>query len=230
VLLDLGRNAEAKPDLESASRLAPQMPEPFYFLALIEKQADNQARAVALLRTVVKLQPRNAGAWFLLGQSLQAGSQNDAAIAAWKQAVEIEPENSRALFNLARAVKTTDPEESARLMARYREVQKTRNIVDQAGTLGNDALAAGKAHDWPEAISQFHKAIDLCGNCPLKPDLHKKLGLTYCQMGDLDKGEKELRLAQGLKPADPDIERALGRIAAVRAKQSASRPEPRKAN
>jgi hypothetical protein len=35
-------------------------------------------------------------------------------------------------------------------------------------------------------------------------------------MGDLDRGEKELRLAQALKPSDPDIERALDRIAAVR--------------
>ena len=49
-----------------------------------------------------------------------------------------------------------------------------------------------------------------------KADLHKKLGLIECQMGDLDRGEKELRLAQALKPSDPDIERALDRIAAVR--------------
>jgi hypothetical protein len=46
--------------------------------------------------------------------------------------------------------------------------------------------------------------------------LHKKLGLIECQMGDLDRGEKELRLAQALKPSDQDIERALDRIAAVR--------------
>ena len=82
-------------------------------------------------------------------------------------------------------------------------------------------LAFGCAGRWrrarlAEAIRQFQEAIELCGNCAIKADLHKKLGLIECQMGDLDRGEKELRLAQALKPSDPDIERALDRIAAVR--------------
>jgi Flp pilus assembly protein TadD len=115
-------------------------------------------------------------------------------------------------------------------MARYSEVQKKRRITDEAGTLGNDALAAGKAHDWPEAIRQFQKAIEVCGDCAIKADLHMKLGLTECQMGDIEKGEMELRLAQTLKPADPDIERALERIALARAKGSASDPNRQKAN
>jgi Flp pilus assembly protein TadD len=65
----------------------------------------------------------------------------------------------------------------------------------------------------------------LCGDCAIKADLHKKLGLTECQMGDLGKGEKELRLAQTLKPSDPDIERALKRIAAARGRQAESHPD-----
>ena len=229
-LLDLGRNAEAKPDLELASHLATQMPEPYYFLALIEKQAGNYSRAIPLLKNVVKLQPRNATAWNLLGQCYESTSQAQEAIAAWKQAVAVDPDNTQALWGLSRALKPTDPDEAARLMARYTEVQKKHRIVDEAGTLGNDALAAGKAHDWPEAIRQFQKAIEVCGDCAIKADLHKKLGLTECQMGDIEKGEMELRLAQTLKPADPDIERALQRIALARAKVSASDPNRHKAN
>jgi tetratricopeptide (TPR) repeat protein len=230
VLFDLGRNAEAKPDLEIACRIAREMPEPYYFRAVIEKQAGHYKQAVALLQTVVKLQPRNATAWHLLGQSLEHTSQTEAAIAAWRQAIAIQPEYSQALWSLAQAVKATDPNEASRLLARYNDVQKKRDIVDQAGTLGNDALAAGAAHDWPEAIRQFQKAIEVCGDCAIKADLHKKLGLTDCQMGDIDNGEKELRLAQTLKPADPDIERALGRIAAVRAKRLTSHAEREKAH
>jgi tetratricopeptide (TPR) repeat protein len=230
VLFDLGRNTEAKPDLELASRLAPQMPEPYYFLALIEKQAGHYDRAVVLLQKVVKLQPRNATAWNLLGQSLEYESQTQAAIAAWRHAVAIEPDNSQALWNLLRAVKPADPDEAARLMAHYSEVQEKRRIVDEAGTLGNDALAAGAAHDWPDAIRQFQKAIAVCGDCAIRADLHKKLGLTDCQMGDIENGEKELRLAQALKPADPDIERALRQIAVARAKGVASHPDLEKAH
>jgi tetratricopeptide (TPR) repeat protein len=197
---------------------------------VIEKQAGHYKQAVALLQTVVKLQPRNATAWHLLGQSLEHTSQTDAAIAAWRQAIAIEPDYSQALWSLAQAIKATDPDEVARLLTRYRDVQKKRDIVDQAGTLGNDALAAGAAHDWPEAIRQFQKAIEVCGDCAIKADLHKKLGLTDCQMGDIDNGEKELRLAQALKPADPDIERALGRIALARTKRVASHPDAEKAH
>ena len=225
VLFDLGRNAEAQPELESASRIAPPMPEPYYFLAVIEKQAGHYEHAAALLQTVVKLQPRNATAWHMLGQSLEYESQTQAAIAAWRQAVAIEPDYSQALWSLARAVKPTDPREAARLMSRYNEVQRKSHIVDQAGMLGNDALAAGTAHDWPEAISRFRKAIEVCGDCSIKADLHKKLGLTDCQMGDIDNGEKELRLAQALKPGDPDVKRALEKIAAARSKRAASRPD-----
>ena len=58
--------------------------------------------------------------------------------------------------------------------------------------------------------------------------MHKKLGLTDCQMGDVDNGEKELRLAQALKPGDPDIERVLGQIAAARTKRAAAHSGPEK--
>lgn len=219
VLLDLGGNADAKPDLELARQLAPQMPEPYYFLAVIEKQAGNFGQAAALLKNVVKLQPSNGMAWNMLGQCFERESQIEEAIASWRQALAIEPDNVQALWGLAKAVKPTDPQEAARLMARYREVQNNRRIADQAGVLANDALAAGAAHDWPEAIRQFEEAIALCGDCAIKADLHKKLGLTECQMGNLDTGEKELRMAQTLKPVDPDIERVLKRIAEVRARQ-----------
>jgi Flp pilus assembly protein TadD len=111
-------------------------------------------------------------------------------------------------------------------LAHYSEVQEKHSIADEVGTLGNDALAAGAAHDWPEAIRKFQKAIEMCGDCAIKADLHKKLGLTDCQMGDIENGEKELRLAQALKPADPDIERALARIAVVRTKGVSSHADP----
>jgi len=230
VLFDLGGKADAKPDFEKASHLAPQMPEPYHFLALIEKQAGNLDRAAALLNRVVKLQPRNAMAWNLLGQCLESESQGQEAVAAWRKAIAIDPDNTQALWGLAKAIKSTDPEEAARLMARYKEVQNNHRIRDQAGVLANDALAAGSAHDWPEAIRKFQEAVEVCGDCFIKADLHKKLGLTLCQMGDLQMGEKELRLAQSLKPSDPDIVRVLERLATARAKQGAGQPPQDKTN
>ena len=161
-------------------------------------------------------------AWHLLGQCLEHESRTEAAVAAWKQAVALDPNYSQALFSLARAIRPVDPEEAARLLGRYAEVQKQRRIVDQAGTLANDAVAAIAAHERPEAIRHLQQAIEVCGECVMKADLHKNLGLIHCQMGDIDSGEKELRLAQESKPADPDIERALTLVAQARAQRAAS--------
>jgi len=229
VLFDLGRNAEAQSDFETACRIAPQMAEARYYLAVIEKQAGHYQQAAVLLQTVVKLQPRNVMAWHLLGQCLEHESQTQPAIAAWKQAVTIDPDYSQALFSLARAIKPADPDEAARLMMRYGEVQKKRRIADQAGTLANDAVMASQAHDWPEAIRQLRQAMAVCGDCVMRADLHKNLGLIDCQMGDIDNGEKELRLAQAAKPTDPDIERALILIAQARAQRLGAASHPDKA-
>ena len=223
ILFDLGRNSEARADLEAACRLGPQMAEPHYFLAVIEKQDGHYDKAIELLRTVVKLEPRNVTAWYSLGQSLEHQSRTREAIAAWREAIAVDPEYSQALFNLARAVKPADPAEAERLMARYAAVQKKRRIIDRATSLENDAVASMQAHEWPEAIRQLKEAIEVCGDCAVKADLHKNLGLIDCQAGDIDNGEKELLFAKASKPLDPDIARALTLIAQVRGQRAAGK-------
>jgi Flp pilus assembly protein TadD len=75
--------------------------------------------------------------------------------------------------------------------------------------LGNFALAAAGARDWNQAVAQLEEAVEVCGNCRSKADLHKNLGLIYCRSGNLEKGERELRTAQSLKAGDPDITKSL---------------------
>ena len=65
------------------------------------------------------------------------------------------------------------------------------------------------ARDWNQAVSQLEQAVQVCGNCPSLGDLHKNLGLIYCRSGDLEKGERELRMAANLKPSDPDVKKSL---------------------
>ena len=194
------------------------MVEPNYTLAVLEKQAGNYAAAIPLLETVVKLQPQYSTAWHLLGQSLQHEGRTQEAIAAWKQAIEAAPENTQALWSLSRALRATDVTESDRLMSKFTAVQKERRIVDQAQTLANDAVASMQAQEWPEAVRQFKEAITACGECGVKAELHKKLGLVHCHAGNLDDGERELRLALAFRSGDPEVERALGLIAKARKK------------
>lgn len=222
VLYDLGRTTEAQSDFETARQIVPQMPEPRYYLALIDKQQGKLPLAAGLLEETVQLQPRNVMAWYLLGQCYEQQSETDKAVAAWRQAIALDANFSQALFGLARALRSSDRAESDKLMARYVEIQKQRRILDSAGTLANDGVVAASAHDWPEATRQLKAAIAECGDCAVQADLHKKLGLIDCQAGDLNNGEKELLTAKGLKPTDPEIQRALQLIAQARNQHPAS--------
>jgi hypothetical protein len=107
-------------------------------------------------------------------------------------------------------------------MARYSAVQKDRRILDRAATLANNGVVAASAHDWPEATRQLKEALAECGECAVKAELHKKLGLIDCQAGDLDDGENELLAANKLKPTDLEIQHALELIARARKQSSGS--------
>ena len=228
VLFDLGRSNDAQPEFETACRLNAQMPEPRYFLALIDKQEGKYELAAGLLEETVKLQPSNVMAWYMLGLSREQESETAKAVAAWRNAIEIDPKFSQALFSLAHALRSTDQAESEKLMARYFAVQKERRILDRADTLANNGIEAASAHDWPEAIRQLKDAIAACGECAAKADLYRKLGIIDCQAGDLDSGEKELLAAKALKPDDPVTQAALELVA--RARSEAAAPADGKAH
>lgn len=222
VLFDLGRSKEALPEFETACRLDAKMPEPRYFLALIEKQDGNYQRAADLFQATVELQPRNAMAWYLLGQSFEKMSETAKALTAWRRAIEVDPKFAQALISLARTLQSTDQAESEKLMVRYLAVQKERRILDRADTLANNSIEAASAHDWPAAIQQMKEAIAACGECNAKADLYRKLGIIECEAGDLDNGERELLAAKALKPDDPITQAALELTVQARGRQRIS--------
>jgi len=222
ILYDLGRTDEAQPEFETACRLDPQLAEPRYFLALIDSHSGKFPLAAGLLQETVKLQPGNVTAWYELGQSLEHESETAKAVEAWRKAISIDPKFSQALISLARALRSTDRTESDQLMARYIAVQKERSILDRADTLANNGIEAESAHDWPVAIRQLKEAIAACGDCAARADLHRKLGIIDCQVGDLDDGEKELLAAKALKPDDPVTQAALELADQARSQRSAS--------
>ena len=82
-------------------------------------------------------------------------------------------------------------------------------MADRAESLANIAVRTAKSRDWLKAVAQLKEALQLCGECRIRADLHKNLGLVYCHSGDLVNGERELRTALSMKPFDPDIQQAL---------------------
>ena len=49
----------------------------------------------------------------------------------------------------------------------------------------------------------------MCGDCSVRSQLHKDLGLIYCHSGSFSDGRAELLEAQKFAPGDQDVEKAL---------------------
>ena len=69
----------------------PPQPPGDYEIAVAAVKAGNYARALPLLRKVVKAEPRNADAWNYMGFSHRKQQRFDAALAAYRKALAIDP-------------------------------------------------------------------------------------------------------------------------------------------
>jgi tetratricopeptide (TPR) repeat protein len=165
--------------------------------------------ALRALRKAVELEPKNAKRQYAMGEALREAGDLDSAVAAWRLAIALQPEYTDALYALSRAVARTEPVESKELQARFMKLQTLQRATDEAQAIGNGALNAAAVGDWATAVAQLKKAIDRCGECSVRPQLHKNLGLVYCQSGDLKNGESELLEADKFLPGDADIAKAL---------------------
>jgi tetratricopeptide (TPR) repeat protein len=209
VLVDLQRNVEAKPELETATRVDPNLADAWYLLGIIAKQAGETQKAVDLFGRAVTLDASNPDALFMLGQASLRDGDRPRAIQCWRKVIEMNPDHGEALYNLSRLLAPTDATEAKLLQDRFEALQARRHIMDRAQTLGNFALSSAAAHDWPQAISQLQEGLKICGDCTALALLHKNLGLIYCRSGDLKSGRVELLEALKLTPKDPDITAAL---------------------
>jgi tetratricopeptide (TPR) repeat protein len=211
-LFETGKYEDADRELETAVRLQPDYAGALYFLALTAKQENQSERSTSLLKRVVALEPDNADAQYLLGQSLEHSGDSVGAVQHWKAAVQADPNHSQALYNLAKALNKMHDPEAAQFLERFDALQKSQQIADRVSELGNFALEAANAQNWPQAVEQMNEAIQLCGNCPQSAHLHKNLGLFYGRTGNIGEAKKELQAALQLAPNDTDVQNALATI------------------
>jgi tetratricopeptide (TPR) repeat protein len=209
---ETGKYEDAARELETAIRLQPDNAGALYFLALTSKQENQVERSAALLEKVVALQPDNADAQYLLGQNMEHAGDSRAAIQHWKAAVRADPNHAQALYNLAKSLNKINDPEAKQYQERFDALQKSQQIADRVSELGNFALEAANAQNWPQAVEQMNEAIQLCGDCPQGAHLHKNLGLFYGRTGNIDQATKELRTALQLAPNDIDARNALAML------------------
>ena len=209
---ETGTYEDADRELQTAIRLQPNYATALYFLGLTAKQENQVERSTGLLQKVIALQPDNADAQYLLGQNLEHSGDGLAAIQHWKAAVQADPNHSQALYNLAKSLNKIHDPEAKQYQDRFDALQKSQQIADRVSQLGNFALEAANAQNWPQALEQMNEAIQLCGNCPQSAHLHKNLGFFYGRTGNIGEAEKELRTALQLAPDDADAQNALAML------------------
>ncbi len=107
--------------------------------------------------------------------------------------------------------KIRDPD-AKQYQDRFDALQKSQQIADRVAELGNFALEAANAQNWPQAVEQMNEAIRLCGNCVQSAHLHKNLGLFYGRTGNISEAEKELRTALQMAPNDADAQNTLATL------------------
>jgi tetratricopeptide (TPR) repeat protein len=209
---ETGAYEDADRELQTAIRLQPDYAGALYFLALTAKQENQVGRSTEFLQKLVAVQPDNADAQYLLGQNVEHSGDSAAAIQHWKAAVRADPNHSQALFNLAKSLNKIHDPEAKQYQDRFDALQKGQQIADRVSELGNFALEAANAQNWPQALEQMNEAIQLCGNCPQSAHLHKNLGLFYGRTGNIGEAKKELRTALQLAPNDADAQNALAML------------------
>jgi tetratricopeptide (TPR) repeat protein len=215
VSLDQRRYELAKPDLENACKLNPKLGDAFFLLAIVERALGSSTRSSVLVEEAIKLDPTNGRAYYLLGQDLEELGRKPEAIAAWEKASTLDPDRTEILLRLSRILQKSNPEQAKRYQQHLKQKLEQQQILSQAETLGNFALASAKAHDYVAAFEQLREAIALCGNCSVGSKLHKSLGLIQCQSGDIKAGRQELELALRQKPDDSETKQALAVLASI---------------
>jgi Flp pilus assembly protein TadD len=218
-LYDLDRRQEALSFLETACKLKSDYAEALYLLAVV---LGSSPEATEALQRLLAIEPENAAAHYMLGQTLLHQGKTARAIAEWKTAVKLDPRNLSSLYNLARTLAKANDPEAREYMERFQKLQQVARLSDRVQTLNNFALEAANARDWQRAVEQLQQSISICGQCKQLPTLHRNLGLIYARKGNVQEGERELEAALAMNPHDADAQKALQILQSIARKATAA--------
>ena len=215
ILEDMNQDREAGDEFAFAARLAPNNPDCYFYWSIAEREQGNFTKQAELLQKVVKLEPGNVRAHLLLANSLLDQNRTADAVVELRAALVIDPKSAQAIYGLSHALRTTDPEESKRLLAQFDQFKVQNAVVDQAKALANEGFHAFTVQDWRESARLYSEAVETCGDCKIEGALHRDLGLALYRGGQIERGAEELRKALALNPEDRDAAKALEAIRAL---------------
>ena len=162
-------------------------------------ESANYPKARVALRNVLKIDPQDAGAYYLFAQVEEKEKNWRNAAQLYQEAIRLAPEHVGALITLAKY---------------YLEARLTENVVEAADkVLKNDprhpqarALKLAARAVTEEAIpSVVPQAEELAGQFPTEPDVAVLLATLYGQQQRYREAEATLRRAIQAHPRDLDL-------------------------
>ena len=208
-LNDLGRTPEARQALGTAIGLNPEHAPALHLLGTIERAAGEPERALELLLRAAQLDGSNPLVHHDLGLAADQAGRPQEAVSRWETALAIDPSQREAMYSLAQALQRVDPDRARRYRERFAALTAEEQDTDRAGTLWNFALAEANRERWKSAFELFRQALDACGTCPARGQIHKNFGLVYGHSGDFTSALDELLKARRLLPDDREVVTAL---------------------
>lgn len=213
VLHDLGRLDDSLDALSRSVSIDGDYAPALRLLGAVERASGRDSAAVEHLREAAKLDPADPLVHYELGLAVSQAKSPAEAIPHWERTLELDPSHRESIYNLAQALNTVDAARSREYRERFAALQAERQDTDRAGTLWNFALAAAKREEWQQAYELFRQALEVCGDCPARGQIHKNFGIIYAQSGDYSSAKRHLEIAQELSPEDDEIEQALQVVA-----------------
>ncbi len=172
-------------------------------LAMEHHQKGNLPEAERLYRIVLKTNPNNAEANYLLGTIAHQAGDNDKAILLIKKAISINPNSAEAYNNLGNVFINTHRLNEA--IAAYKKAVSINSKFALA--YNNLGVALKEANRLDEAIASFHNALSIIPNFV---QCHQNLGDIFAKTNQLDKAITSYRKALSFRPDLAEIHNRLG--------------------
>jgi tetratricopeptide (TPR) repeat protein len=211
VLKEQGKLEEARNELLAASQLSPTETAPRYLLALVDRQSKALPQSIKRLEEVVKLDPQNSDALFLLGRNWFESGDLEKAANHWKEALRANPDHWESLYHLANVLPSGE-KEAEKYQESLRALQSRHRLNHKVDLLLRLAQEAAAARNWPGSIAYLQEGLKDCNHCGSARELHRAFGLVYSQTGNLAAALKELQAVLELRPTDKSALELKGRI------------------
>ncbi|NUB13027.1 tetratricopeptide repeat protein [Azospirillum brasilense] len=151
----------------------------------------DHAQAMTRLEAVLAANPRDDGAWSMLGHLLRRAGKLDGAIACHRRGLEFAPENASIWSNLGNALV-----EAGRFDEALAAHEEARRLDPAASTfLFNNAVALRKAGRFRETLAMIEWTV---AGGTATPELRWERALARLQIGDYVHGFTDYEARRGL--------------------------------